>query len=294
VGIVEAALIGLVQGLTEFLPVSSTAHVRILPALLDKPDPGAAFTAAIQIGTLLAVLIYFRKDLAEAFAGWLGSLTGKKFDRSKARMGWAVVLGTIPIVVLGVAFQSSIERELRSLLVVAWSLIGMGLVLLVAEAVGRRKRGEADVMPADGVWVGFWQSLALVPGMSRSGSSIAGALFAGFGRAEAARFSFLLSVPSVLAAGVYSVLRHRESLLPTWLGGQGEMFAQMLVANAAAFVSGYAAIAFLIRFLKRHGTFVFVVYRVALGAILLWMVHSGRLSPLAGLPEQTRAPAPAR
>jgi undecaprenyl-diphosphatase len=276
-GLVEAVILGIVQGITEFLPISSTAHIRILPALVGWQDPGAPFTAAIQIGTLLAVLIYFRKELGAAFLGWIGSIAGKGSDPVGARMGWAIVVGTVPIVFFGVLFKDSIENQLRSLYVIAWALIGMGIVLLIAEALGSRKRNEDDVRIRDGIWVGLWQALALIPGMSRSGSSIAGALFAGFDRASAARFSFLLSVPSVFAAAVYSLIRHRHELV------SGHLFVPMVVANVAAFVSGYAAIALLIYVLKKSGTLPFVAYRIALGLFILRLVWAGHLSPTEGM-----------
>jgi undecaprenyl-diphosphatase len=285
VDVAQAILLGLVQGVTEFLPISSTAHLRILPALAGWPDPGAAFTAAIQLGTLAAVVIYFRKEITGALRGLLSSINGRGFDPVQARMGWAIVVGTIPIAVCGVAFQRQIETQLRSLSVVAWSLIGMGLVLLAAELRARRRRDEADVRPWDGLWVGLWQAAALVPGMSRSGSSIAGALFAGFDGAAAARISFLLSIPSVLAAGAFSLWKHRGSLLAD------EMLTPMLVANLASFLSGYAAIAFLIYFLRRHGTFLFVAYRLLLGALILAMLSNGRLEPFEGIPNEAHSRA---
>lgn len=278
-GLIEAILLGLLQGLTEFLPISSTAHIRVVPALLGWDDPGPAFTAAIQLGTLLAVLIYFRQELARAFKGWSKSLLKQEHDPLDSRMGWAVLLGTIPIVVIGLLFQKSIEHDLRSLTVVAVSLIVMALGLAVTEAIGKRRRTEEDVRTLDGLWVGLWQCLALIPGMSRSGSSIAGALFCGFDRPAAARFSFLLSVPSVFGAGIYSVLKHRHELL-------GDLLVPMIVANVFSFVSGYLAIAGLLRMLQRHGTFVFVIYRILLGLLILGLIWQGVLSPMAGISPQ--------
>ncbi|MBI5708182.1 MAG: undecaprenyl-diphosphatase UppP [Armatimonadetes bacterium] len=274
--LIQAIVLGLLQGLTEFLPVSSTAHIRIVPALAGWNDPGPAFTAAIQLGTLLAVLIYFRTELLHAVRGWVSSLTGRGYNTQEARMGWAIFVGTIPIVVLGVLFKDQIENEWRSLNIVAGSLILMGLVLLAAEFLGSRKRGESSMTPKDGLWVGLWQSLALVPGMSRSGSSIAGALFLGMDRPSAARLSFLLSVPSVFAAGIFSIVKHRHELL-------GSELVPMLVANGVSFLSGYLAIAFLIKMLQRHGTYWFVAYRVVLGLAIYGLMASGTLSPMAGM-----------
>jgi undecaprenyl-diphosphatase len=267
----QAALLGLVQGLTEFLPVSSTAHVRLVPELFGWPDPGAPFTAAIQLGTLVAIVAYFWKDLVRSLGGWASSF----FDPSRrnspeARMGWAVVWGTFPIVVFGILFRHEIETGLRSLYVVAWSLIGIGLVMAGAEWMGKRTRQLNDVRPKDGFAVGLFQALALIPGVSRSGSTISGALFLGFERADAARFSFLLSVPSILAAGVFSLWRHREVLL-------GPEQAAVWTANAASFVSGYLAIALLLRMLKKHGIGVFVGYRLLVGIAVLVALQAGWL-----------------
>jgi undecaprenyl-diphosphatase len=281
VGLIEAIVLGIVQGLTEFLPISSTAHIRIIPALMGWPDPGAAFTAAIQLGTLLAVLIYFRNDLARAFVGWTRGLRGGEAAQTpEARLGWAIAFGSIPIIVFGVLFKDAIETTLRSLYVICATLIGMGLLLWFAEKKGVQARGLDSVRPVEGLAVGLWQAVALIPGASRSGSTMTGALLAGFDRATAARFSFLLSVPSILAAGVYSLVQHRDALLDANTG----LLVPVLVANAAAFVSGYWAIAFLIRFLQTRSVGIFVIYRVALGLALLGLLAGGVLAPDAGLP----------
>ena len=275
-GLIEALILGLVQGLTEFLPISSTAHVRILPALLGWPDPGAAFTAVIQLGTLLAVLIFFRTDLWRAAKGWVLSFGDPEARATpEARMGWAIFFGTIPIVVFGLLFKNQIETSLRSLNVIAWALVGMGLLLLLAERIPNRRRGIETVRIRDGLLVGIWQALALIPGASRSGSTITGALLAGFDRSTAARFSFLLSVPAIAAAAVLSLKEHREVLM-------GPQLPAVLVANVAAFVSGYAAIAFLIRFLQTRSVLVFVVYRVLLGLVILILLAQGVLHPYEG------------
>lgn len=278
-GLIEAIVLGIVQGLTEFLPISSTAHLRILPALLGWDDPGASFTAVIQLGTLGAVLLYFRSELAAALGAWGRSLVDASFRRTpEGRLGWAIFWGTIPIVVLGVLFKSSIEHELRSLQVIAWSLIGMGLLLGVADRMASGVRTEEEATVRDGVWVGLWQCIALIPGASRSGSTITGALLGRFDRAAAARFSFLLSVPSVFAAGVFSLKEHAGDLGGQWLA--------VLVATAVSFAVGYASIAFLIRYLQTRGLIPFVVYRVALGAAILALLASGTLQPDTGLPAE--------
>lgn len=290
-GIVEAIVYGIVQGLTEFLPISSTAHIRIVPALLGWPDPGAAFTAIIQMGTVAAVILYFAKDIGLAFMAWLYSITGKKeVDQVEARLGWAVFIGSIPIIVLGLAFHEKIETTLRSLYVVSISLILMGIVMLVAEALGKRTRAEKDVAVKDGLVVGLWQCLSLIPGMSRSGSTISGALFQGFDRVAAARFSFLLSLPSVAGAGLYEAYKAvKEGRAPL---AAGETVAQFearhihwgptFVATVISFVVGYAAIAYFIKFLQKHGIAPFVWYRVALGVAILVLVQQGIVAVDAG------------
>ena len=270
---IQAIIVGLVQGLTEFLPISSTAHVRIMPAMFGWDDPGSAFTAAIQMGTILAVLIYFRNDLVRILKEWIKSIKERTFlKHPEGRIGWAIMFGTLPISVLGLALKDSIETTFRSLHIIAWALIGLGLLMGVSELVAKKSKNLEKVSIWTGIWVGFWQALALIPGMSRSGSTITGALFAGFDRATAARFSFLLSVPAIIAAGLYNFKSHSDQLLH-------ESLTPMLIANAAAFVSGYWAIAFLIKFLQKRSTLVFILYRVALGVIILGLLNQGILTP---------------
>jgi undecaprenyl-diphosphatase len=277
VDLIQAVVLGVVQGLTEFLPISSTAHIRILPALMGWRDPGAAFTAVIQLGTLVAVVAYFARDLRVSFAGWVSSFRRGAAARSpSARMGWAVVVGTVPIVLAGKAFEEPIENSLRSLVVIAWMLIAMGVLLFAADRLSKKARGYDQVTAWDGVWVGLWQAIALIPGASRSGSTITGALLAGFDRATAARFSFLLSVPAVLIAGIYSAIKHREMFV-------GEELTAVIVANMASFASGFAAIAFLMWVLRTRSLTGFVVYRILLGLLILWLLQQGVLSPMTGI-----------
>lgn len=266
----EAVLYGLVQGLTEFLPISSTAHLRLLPTLLGKPDPGAAFTAVIQIGTLAAVLIYFRTDLAAAAKGWLRSLKkGRTPEEARAgHMGWAILLGTIPIVVLGIALEDFIKGPFRNLNGIAASLIGMGVLLAVADRYGKRNRVESEVKIVDGIFVGFWQAIALIPGASRSGSTITGALLAGFDRSAAARFSFLLSVPSIFGAGIKELIDERKTIL-------GSQLTPAIIATLVSAIVGYLSIAFLLKMLQSKGLSGFVIYRIALGILLIIAINAG-------------------
>ena len=201
--LVEAIVLGIVQGITEFLPISSTGHLRIVPAFMGWDDPGAAFTAVTQLGTMAAVLLYFRADLARIGRAWLRSLRNPEIRRElDARMGWYILLGTIPISIFGLAFKDQIETGARDLYLIGVALIVLGLVLLLAEKIGTRERSMEQIKARDGVVVGFAQALALIPGVSRSGATITAGLFLGFDRTAAARFSFLLSVPAVVLSGL--------------------------------------------------------------------------------------------
>jgi undecaprenyl-diphosphatase len=273
VSTLEAIVLGIVQGLTEFLPISSTGHLRIVPAFLGWEDPGAAFTAVTQLGTMAAVRLYFRQDLIRIALAWLRSLRDRPARRElDARIGWYIVLGTIPIGIFGVLFKDQIETGARDLYLIGTALIVLGLVLLLAEKVGTRERSLEQVEARDGLAVGFAQALALVPGVSRSGATITAGLFLGLDRPTAARFSFLLSVPAVVLSGLLEL----GSILS---GEEGEHvgLGNLLIATALAFVSGYLAIAWLLKFLSNHSTVVFVVYRVALGALVLVLVSSGTI-----------------
>jgi undecaprenyl-diphosphatase len=271
--LLEAIVLGIVQGLTEFLPISSTGHLRIVPAFLGWEDPGAAFTAVTQLGTMTAVLLYFRDDLWRIARAWLHSIRDRPKRRElDARLGWYIVLGTVPIGVFGVLFKDQIESGARDLYVIGIALIVFGLIMSVADHVGTRRRQIEDVETRDGFWVGMAQALALVPGVSRSGATISAGLFLGLDRAAAARFSFLLSVPAVVLSGLFE--------LASIIGGdEGQHVGagSLLVATALAFVVGYASIAFLLRFLTTHTLFVFVVYRIALGAIVLALAGAGAI-----------------
>ena len=270
----EAIVLGIVQGLTEFLPISSTGHLRIVPAFLGWEDPGAAFTAVTQLGTMLAVLIYFRHDLMRIGRAWTGSLRDESLRGTlDARLGWYILLGTIPIGIFGLAFKDQIEDGARDLYLIGTALIVLGMVLLAAERMSTHERKLESLNARDGFWMGLAQAMALVPGVSRSGATITAGLFLGLKREAAARFSFLLSVPAVVLSGaleLVTIIRGDES----YGAGAGDI----LLATAMAFVAGYAAIAFLLRFLATHSTVVFVVYRVVLGTIVLVLVSAGVIS----------------
>jgi undecaprenyl-diphosphatase len=271
VSAVHAIVLGIVQGLTEFLPVSSTAHLRIVPAFLGWPDPGAAFTAVVQLGTMAAVLLFFRAELWRIARTWFASLRDRSLRAElDARMGWYIGLGTVPIAILGFLFRDQIESGGRNLYVIGCALIALGLVLLYAEHVARRRRELRDIGARDAAVIGLAQAAALVPGVSRSGSTISAGLFRAFDRESAARYSFLLSVPAVVLSGLFEARK---------IGGHGGAAAvPTLLATLLAFVVGYASIAWLLRFLVRHSTAVFVGYRVGLGALVLALAGSGAIS----------------
>ena len=266
----QAIVLGIVQGLTEFLPISSTAHLRIVPAFMGWEDPGAAFTAVTQLGTMAAVLLYFRADLWRIARSWAASLRRPELrSELDARMGWYIVLGTIPIGFFGLVFADQIESGARDLYLIGTTLIVLGLVLLLAERVARRDRSVEDITRRDGILIGLAQALALVPGVSRSGATITAGLFLGFDRESAARYSFLLSVPAVVVSGLFELRKIGEE------GGAG--VGPTILATLGAFVVGYASIAFLLRWLAHHSTAVFVAYRVALGVLVLALAGAGTI-----------------
>jgi undecaprenyl-diphosphatase len=271
VSLLEAIVLGITQGLTEFLPISSTAHLRIVPAFAGWEDPGAAFTAVTQLGTMAAVLLYFREDLARIARAWVRSLRDPAARRElDARLGWYIVLGTIPIGIFGLAFKDQIENGARDLYLIGIALIVLGLVLLAAERVARHDRPLEKITTRDGIVIGFAQALALIPGVSRSGATITAGLFMGLDRQAAARFSFLLSVPAVVLSGLFQLFElMREGFADS--GGA----VSLVVATVLAFVVGYASIAFLLRWLATHTTAIFVAYRVILGAAVLVLAATG-------------------
>src|SRR5829696_1761009 len=267
----QAIVLGIVQGLTEYLPVSSTAHLRIVPAFLSWEDPGAAFTAVTQLGTMAAVLLYFREDLWRIATTWARSLRRPELrGELDARMGWYIGLGTIPIGIFGLLFSDRIEEGARSLYLIGTTLILLGLLLLAAERVARHDRPIEAITRRDAVVIGFAQAMALVPGVSRSGATLTAGLFLGFDRPSAARYSFLLSVPAVVLSGLFELRK---------IGGEGAVgFVPTAIATLMAFIAGYLAIAFMLRWLATHSTAVFVAYRVALGSLVIALTAAGAIS----------------
>jgi undecaprenyl-diphosphatase len=283
----ESLVLGLVQGLTEFLPVSSSAHLRLTAAFSGWRDPGAAFTAITQIGTEAAVLIYFRKDIGRIISAWARSLVNKEMRRDHdAQMGWLVIVGSIPIGVLGLLFKDQIEGPFRDLRITATMLIVIGVVIGIADRLAARdetggrhrapkqRKTLQNLGVKDGLVYGLCQSAALVPGVSRSGATISGGLFMGYKREDAARYSFLLAIPAVLASGLFETKDALESDHVAW--------GPTLFATVIAFATGYAVIAWFMRFISTKSFMPFVWYRIALGVLLFVLVGAGVLSPHAG------------
>jgi undecaprenyl-diphosphatase len=275
-------VLAIVQGLTEFLPISSTAHLRIVPALLGWKDPGAAFSAVIQIGTLVAVLAYFWRDVVRILHAMLSDIRrGRLATTHDAQLGWMIAVGTLPIIVCGLVFKSQIETTLRSIYVICAALVIVALLLALAEwrlrrrtAMGAVGRTVDQVTWLDAVIVGCAQAVALIPGTSRSGATILGGLGCGLSREAAARFSFLLSIPSIMAAGLYQLVKARAELLAS--GPEAAKLAVALIVTAAV---GYATIPWLLGYLRKRSTAVFIVYRLLLAGFLLVLLATGSIAP---------------
>lgn len=272
--IFRAIVIGIVQGLTEFLPISSTAHVKVVPVLLGWGDPGVSFTAVIQLGSIAAILWYFWDDLYSVTRNTIKAAANRDFDSPDFRIGFGIVLGTIPAVLVGIFIKVLVPNYdnsvVRSTAAIAVTSIVMAALLGLAEIVGQRKRDFFKLTQSDGIGVGFAQALAIIPGVSRSGSTLTAGLFLGLKRETAARFSFLLGTITITLAGLVS--------LPDMFAGDSTVGIVPLIAGIlAAVVSSYAAIAWLIEFLKKHSTWVFVWYRLAFGAAILIAIALGNL-----------------
>jgi undecaprenyl-diphosphatase len=269
--IIEAIVLGLVQGLTEFIPISSTGHLKIVPELLGWGDPGAAVSAVIQFGTILAVVIYFAKDIFRIIAGFFrGIVRRQMWSDPDSREAWYVIIGTIPIVVVGLLLKHQIETVFRSTWVVTFQLVFIAILMQVAEKYAIRKgvRDESDFNAKDALWIGLGQCIALIPGSSRSGSTIMTGLFRRLSHATVARFSFIMSIPAITAAGLLELVSEREHLATIGL-------LPMAISIAVAFISGWASIHFLLRYLRTHTTHVFIYYRYVLGAIMAGLLLAG-------------------
>ena len=266
----EAIVLGLVQGITEFLPISSSAHIFVVSQLLGWQDPGAAFTAVSQIGTELAVIVFFRRDIARIISAWARSLfTPALRSGIDARMGWYIIVGTIPIAVIGLIFSHQIETAARNLWLVSGTLIGYGIILGVADALGRHRLALANLNAKDGILFGLGQALALIPGVSRSGATISTGLMLGYTREAAARYAFLLAIPAVVASGLYEATKIGSDPTVEW--------GPTILATVIAFVTGFAVIAWLLRWVSTRSYLPFVIYRIALGLLLIILLLTGVL-----------------
>ncbi|MDO5503586.1 MAG: undecaprenyl-diphosphate phosphatase [Actinomycetia bacterium] len=271
---IEAIILGIVQGLTEFLPVSSSAHLLITGQLFfDGRDPGAAFTAVTQIGTEMAVIVYFAKDIGRIITKWVKALAGKVPQSDPdVRMGWMVIVGSIPIAALGLVFESYIDTSLRNLWITAAMLGGFALVLALADRRAKNERTLDQLTWRHAISLGLWQALALIPGVSRSGASIAGGLFMGYRREAAARYAFLLAVPAVMASGLYKLKDIGADATASW--------GPTIAATVISFFIGYAVIAWLLRYVSRNTFGVFIIYRLVLAAGLAVLLLTGVLNPI--------------
>jgi len=278
--VLEAVLLGLLQGLSEFLPISSTAHLTVVGKLLDlvpadQPELWTAFIAVIQLGTLISILTYFRKDIYNITIDYFRDNFKLRLRYGEqginARLGWMIIVGTVPIIVAGLMLKEVIEGSItKNLYLIAGSLIVFAIILAIAEKVADHKRDMKDLRLAESLLIGIAQAFALIPGASRSGTTITGGLFMGLNRSDAARYSFLLSIPAVLTSGLFELYRGFDFL-------QASTVINLIAATLAAAVSGYFAIDFLIKFLKRHSTIIFVYYRIALGLLIIVLLITNNI-----------------
>ncbi|NOS83503.1 MAG: undecaprenyl-diphosphate phosphatase [Ignavibacteria bacterium] len=268
--ILKAILLGVVQGLTEFLPVSSTAHLRIIPTFFGWGDIGASYTAVIQVGTMIAIILYFRSDLMNMTKAMMLSLKTKDFNSKDTRLLLMIIIGTIPIVVAGFLLKDLIRHQFRNMYIVAASLIFFSVILMIADRFTKKKVDLNSITYKDGIIIGIFQAMALIPGASRSGSTISGAFFRNMTREDAARFSFLLSIPAVLLSGVYELFSQRATLL----SGDSAILS-LVIATVVSGVVGYWSIWFLLSFIKKHSMMLFVVYRVIFGILIIVLLSMG-------------------
>ncbi len=267
---VQVIVLSIVQGLTEFLPVSSSGHLRIVSQLFWGEDAGASFTAVIQLGTELAVLVFFAKDIWRILTAWFAGLADKSKRGFDYRMGWMVIAGTVPVGIAGVLLKDLIRENFRNLWITATVLILFSLVFILAERRGKKTRGFEELTMKDAVVMGLWQCLALIPGVSRSGGTISGGLFLNLDREVATRFSFLLAIPAVLASGLFSL---PDAFDPQ--AGQAASGLQLLVGSGIGFVVGYISIAWLLKFVSNHSFAWFAAYRIPLGLLVMALLGTG-------------------
>jgi undecaprenyl-diphosphatase len=280
--IFEAVFLGILQGFTEFLPISSTGHLTVAGKLMSLISPGApeqwtSFIAVIQLGTLVSILIYFWRDLWNISKDFLSENLKERKSFStqsfNSRTGWFIIIGTIPVAVIGLLFKDIIEGALtKNLYVIAGSLIGLAIILRIAERTARFSKEIKDITILNSIFIGIAQAFALIPGSSRSGTTITGGLFVGLNRESAARFSFLLSVPAVLASGLLQLYEALKFIDPA-------MALNLTISTIVSGISGYMAIDFLLRYLRKNTTFLFIYYRIVLGIVIIVLLTSGLIQP---------------
>ncbi len=271
--ILKAVLLGVVQGLTEFLPISSTAHLRIIPSFFGWGDIGASYTAVIQVGTMIAIIVYFWKDLMKMFLSFYASIKSRDYKSKDTRLLILIIAGTIPIVICGFLFKDIIRHQFRNMYVMASSLIFFSIVLFAADRFTKKTVTMDKLKMSDGLFIGFFQALALIPGASRSGSTISGSFFRNMTREDAARFSFLLSIPAVLLSGMYELFSQRATLL----SGDSAILS-LVVATVVSGIVGYWSIWFLMEYIKKHSLTLFVVYRILFGILIIVLLTMNVIS----------------
>ena len=280
--IIEAIVLGIIQGLSEFLPISSTGHLTVAGKLMHLVSPAApekwtSFIAVIQLGTLISILIYFRKDIFNIISNFLSENLKERKNFSgqslSSKLGWFIIIGTIPVVVLGLSFKNIIEGTLtKNLYVIAGSLIGLAIILAIAEMTAKFKKEIKDITMKDAIIIGIAQAFALIPGSSRSGTTITGGLFVGLDRESAARFSFLLSIPAVFLSGLFELYEALKFIDPS-------LIVNMIISTVVSGIFGYLAIDFLLRYLRKNTTFLFIYYRIALGIAIIILLTNGFIQP---------------
>lgn len=272
--ILNAIILGIIQGLSEFLPISSTAHLRIIPSFFGWQDIGAAYTAVMQVGTMIAIIIYFWKDLYNMFTSFTASVKEKTYmSKPDTRLLFMVCIGTIPILIFGYLFKDFIRNEFRSMYVMAGSMIIFSLIILAGEKYTNRNVSIEKLTLKDSIIIGFFQSLALVPGTSRSGSTITGGFFRNMDRESAARYSFLLSIPAILISGLYELYSERVSLFAS-----GNSTISLVIATVVSGIVGYISIWFLLSYLKKHSLLIFIVYRILFGILIIILLSTKIIS----------------
>lgn len=280
--IIEAVVLGIIQGLSEFLPISSTGHLTVAGKLMhlispEAPERWTSFIAVIQLGTLISILIYFRKDIINIISSFLAENLKERKNFSNqslnSKLGWFIIIGTIPVVVFGLSFKKIIEGTLtKDLYVIAGSLIGLAIILAIAEKTAKFKKEINDITIKDSIIIGIAQAFALIPGSSRSGTTITGGLFVGLDRESAARFSFLLSIPAVFLSGLFELYEALKFIDPS-------LIANMIVSTIVSGIFGYIAIDFLLKYLRKNTTFLFIYYRIALGIAIIILITYGIIQP---------------